>query len=580
VFSKYYQDELAFMRELGREFAKAHPEAAPFLSGPGGDPDVERLMEGFAFLTGRIREKLDDEIPEISHSLLEVFFPHYLRPIPSMSVVAFEPGASNESRHIPAGADLNSALVDGVECGFKTVYDVDVMPLKVLDVRVIQGSPPKLAMSFEIAQGANLAKLKPEKLRLHLAGDVTTSRNLYLCLTRLLRRVRARSSSAWTEGKDVNLMGASCVPVGLEEGQTLLPSPKVTFPGFRLLLEYFVFPRKFLFLDLVGLDGLNQMGDTNRFELFFELARLPQGMGPVSAEDILLHCTPVVNLFPHDADPVRVNQERTEYLLTPSGDKREHYEVYSVDRVRGMSTVTGERRNFRSLHAAAHMGDEENLFFRTRTRFSVVADGTDVYLSIVDPQAVEVMPDVETISLELTCSNRQLPKRLGIGDIRPPRGTESRFGEYRNIIRPTHSIPPPLGEDLYWRLLTHLSLNYQSLLTTPNLRNLLWLYNFRARVDHQAGQAFQRMMQGIQEVRARPVTQLLEGTPVRGLEIFLGLDEGLFGGEGQIALFGTILNRFFSQYVTLNSFSHLVVKGLNYGGIYSWSPRIGNRIIL
>jgi type VI protein secretion system component VasA len=64
MFAKYYQDELAWLREMGTELAAARPEMARFLAEPGADPDVERLLEGFAFLTGRIRQKLDDEFPE------------------------------------------------------------------------------------------------------------------------------------------------------------------------------------------------------------------------------------------------------------------------------------------------------------------------------------------------------------------------------------------------------------------------------------------------------------------------------------------------------------------------------------
>src|SRR5262249_18676828 len=79
VFNKYYQDELAYLRELGREFAQAYPQLAPMLADRGGDPDVERLLEGTAFLTARVREKLDDELPEAIHAIAELIFPQLVR---------------------------------------------------------------------------------------------------------------------------------------------------------------------------------------------------------------------------------------------------------------------------------------------------------------------------------------------------------------------------------------------------------------------------------------------------------------------------------------------------------------------
>ncbi|MHC5080172.1 MAG: type VI secretion system baseplate subunit TssF [Planctomycetota bacterium] len=580
MFSKHYQDELQFLREMGREYSRTHPEAAPFLSGPGGDPDVERLLEGFAFLTARIREKLDDELPEVVHSLLEIFFPHYLRPLPAMSVVAFDPPMSEEAYQVPRGTELLSAPVKGVRCTFRTAFDVEVLPLSLKRIRMNPGPPTFLIMSFEVSPGASLDKFAPDRIRLHLAGETTVSRGLYLSLTRHLEKVTVKPAASWGETETIPLPNARCRPVGFGDHEFLLPYPPGSFSGFRLLQEYFAFPQKFMFIDLEGLEGLGRAGSGNTFDLILELSHTPQDLPAFTASDVLLHCTPVVNLFHHDGDPIRFDQKQTEYLIKPAGNDRDHYEVFSVDEVSGLSTVTGERRTFRSLFSGGGREEEEEAFFRTQVKPSSLGEGADIYLAIVDAAGVDATPDVETLSLELTCTNRNLPKQLGIGDIGPQDGSAAEIMGYRNILKPTTSIPPPIEGDLYWRLISHLALNYAGLANTANLRKLLWLYNFRARVDRQAERAFRLMTEGIKSIDGKPVTRLFQGTPVRGLEVSLELDEDGFSGEGEMALFGTVFDEFLSQYVSLNSFSRLVIRGAKYGGVYEWPPRVGKRIVI
>ncbi|MBV8881872.1 MAG: type VI secretion system baseplate subunit TssF, partial [Planctomycetaceae bacterium] len=240
MFNKYYQDELAYLRELGLEFAKANPEGAHFVGEAGGDPDVERLLEGFSFLTARIRQKLDDELPELTHSLIEMFWPHYLRSIPSMAVLQFEalPQAAKEVRAIPKGAEVQSVPVDGTPCRFRTAYDVTLLPLSIETVALRTETPPSLRVKFKLADGVQLPKVAPSSIRLHLAGDAAASRSLYLCLRRYLARVSVVAPG----GKPVALPKAAVRPAGFTAEELLLPFPGNSYTGFRLLQEYFAFP--------------------------------------------------------------------------------------------------------------------------------------------------------------------------------------------------------------------------------------------------------------------------------------------------------------------------------------------------
>jgi type VI secretion system protein ImpG len=158
MLNKYYQDELAYLREMGQEFARANPQGAHFVGEASSDPDVERLLEGFAFLTARLRQKLENELPELTHSLLELLWPHYLRPIPSTTIIQFEalPQAAKEVRTIPRGAELHSIPVDGTPCRFRTVSDVTLAPLILETLTLRKDATPQLKLRFRLPDGVSL----------------------------------------------------------------------------------------------------------------------------------------------------------------------------------------------------------------------------------------------------------------------------------------------------------------------------------------------------------------------------------------------------------------------------------------
>lgn len=584
MYNKYYQDELSFLRELGREFSRTYPEAAPFLAEAGNDPDVERLLEGFSFLTARIRQKLDDEIPEFTHALLEMFWPHYLRPIPSMAVVQFDPlpQATKEAHKIARGVELDSVPVDGTPCRFRTAYDVWLAPVTFQGVELRTETPPSLRLRFRFSEGVGPKRIGVGKIRLHLHGEPVVTRALYATLCRFVKRVVIRGGEGSGQGKQVVLGPEAVTPAGLSADEYLLPYPATSFQGFRLLQEYFAFPSKFMFVD-IAVDRIAELGEVKSFDVLFELHRLPEGMPAITPANFLLNCVPAVNLFRHEGDPVRVDRERTEYKVRPSGTNSLHYEIYTIDKVVGHIKGTAKPRIYHPFFSFAHSltpNAEEASFYRARTERSVRDEGTDLYVSFQGMENAEALQDVETISLELTCTNRLLPTKLRVGDVCVPTSTSPPIAKFKNITRPVQTIPPPLGGGIYWRLLSHLALNYMSLSTVEAFRGILQLYHFRAMTDRQAEQSLKLVLQGIKSVQAVPASRMFQGTPVRGISITLELDEDSFAGEGDMYLFSVLLNEFLSLYVTLNSFSQLTVKGVKFGEIHQWPPRIGTRIIL
>ena len=349
-FNRYYQSELSALRQLGRQFSERNPALAPFLAGAGQDPDVERLLEGFAFLTGRLRQKLDDELPELTHSLMHLLWPNYMRPMPAFSILQFDP-LKHAGPGITVARDtpVESAAVDGQRCRFRTCYDTQVLALHLtaLDFSA-QGERTALSLRLEMGGAGQFSRCAFERLRLHLAGDRCIGQGLYLSLLRHLEGVEllpfdrdgqpVRSQQG--QALSLRLDAESVQPVGFSEEQGLIPYPTNTFRGYRHLQEYFVFPDKYLFVDVGGLDVLQRLppeqlkqvcGVVMRFELR-QPWREPQ---QPSLENVRLYCTPIVNLFKHDAAPIRLDGKQDEYLLLPGEYAREHACVFSVDRVTG-----------------------------------------------------------------------------------------------------------------------------------------------------------------------------------------------------------------------------------------------------
>ncbi|TAK06641.1 MAG: type VI secretion system baseplate subunit TssF [Candidatus Manganitrophaceae bacterium] len=584
-FNKYYQDELTFLREMGREFARAYPAAAPFLADRGSDPDVERLLEGFAFLTGRIRQKLDDEFPELVHALMSLLWPHYLRPIPSMSIVEFTPitGAVRERQPVPRGTEVASLPVEGIPCRFRTAFDLDLYPFAMEEalVQTLPDGRSALRLRFKMGQGAILSQIRLETLRLFLHGDPAYP--LYLWLCRHVSEVRVRALVQGKPSQESSLPSDRIEAGGFSEEEAILPYPKGAFDGYRYLQEYFTFPEKFLFVALTGLHPVTRTMKGEGFEIDFVFSEPPAASLHVTRENIRLFCTPVVNLLPMESDPIRVNHQRVEYPIRPAGANPIQHEIYSVDRAVGWVRGTAAEQEYPPFVSFQHhLGPtgRRATYYQPRLRGAVVGDGTDTYVSFVNGEQATVVPPTETIVFSLTCTNRALPGKLRVGDIQTPTDRSPEFARFRNITKVTPAIRPPVGGDLYWRLISHLSLNYTSLSSIEALRGILELYNFPSLYDRQAGRANERRLEGIVGMESRGADLLFRGAPVRGIVTSLSMKEDHFAGEGDLFLFATILNEFLSLYVSVNAFSRLTVRGVQQGEVYSWPPRIGRQAAL
>jgi type VI secretion system protein ImpG len=607
---QYYEQELTSFHAMAREFAKKFPKVAGRLhldgARDGVDPHVERLIQSFALLTSRVRRKIDDEFPEIVESLLNVIYPHYLRPVPPMAIAQFrysEQQARVEGDTIPADTPLFSTANMAQRCTFRTVYPATILPLQVFDaslgsvsslpVEVTVPSEAAFALRIELTPAAKLppGTLRIPGLRFFLNGKGTPLHLLYEMLFVDAIRVCVRSRAADRGGADGWFGPKHIRPVGFENDEGLLPYSDCSFPGYRLLQEYFHFPEKFLFFDL---SELNLVGDAggDGFEviIFFrdsELReRMPSVAQAVTPETFQLGCTPIVNLFEHSAETIRITHKASEYPVIPDRLRMASIEVYSVDRVTSSAVHGSEPVSYEPFYSFRHARTEPQTrcYWYAHRRPSPRKDdtGTDVYLSLVNLDFSSTQPPSEQLTPYVTCTNRDFVARL------PWRGEWGELdadilpnAEIRCLTAPTRTVRAPLRGSLQWRLLSHLSLNHLSIIQDGGLealQEMLRLYVFNEDED------IRRRIVGITSLTSRP-----DARPVlfpsgvafcRGLAIELEFDEAEFAGSG-VYLLSAVLERFLALYASINSYTKVALRSRQrFGIVKQWPARIGQQSLI
>jgi type VI secretion system protein ImpG len=599
----YYERELSFLRQMGAEFAAKYPKIAARLlleSDASEDPHVERLVQAVAFLAARVHHKIDDEFPEITESLLNVLYPHYLAPIPSMSIVQFvldpDQGKITSGYDIPKHSTLYSQPVDGSPCRFRTCYPVKLWPLQVevaalesVDSRL--GVLPRAAVGvirieLRCLSGIKFAELELDRLRFFLHGEGPLTYALYELLFNNVVEVRLRPPK--TDGKlpDVLLPPSSIRPVGFSSDEGLLPYGPRSFLGYRLMQEYFSFPDKFLFFDLTGIDRAVQTKFGDQIEIVILLNRLPRLDQPVTRDTFRLGCSPVVNLFSQTAEPLRLSHAQTEYQVFPDIRRQSATEVHSVNSVVSTAPGSDEIIEFEPFYSFKHAVEREvqqAFWYASRRPSPKKGDnGTEVYLSFVDLNFRPNLPAVETLVIHTTCSNRDLPGKLPFGGDRGEFELEGAapLSRIRCLRKPTETLRAPLRRGTQWRIISHLALNYLSLCEGGRdaLQEILKIYDFGDSAS------VRQQISGIvgvtsRQIVGRPRSMSWNGF-CRGLEVTLELDEEKFIGSG-VFLFAAVLEKFFGLYTSLNSFTQLVAKTRQREEpLRRWPPRAGEQILL
>jgi len=618
-FLTLFDREIGHLRKVGGEFAKAFPKIAGRLSLDEfrcEDPYVERLLEGFAFLAARVQMKLDADFPRFTQSILETLFPHYLAPTPSMAMVQFEPdlaegGMADGLIGVPRGTLLRGMLgrQEQTRCMFTTAHDVTLWPVQIvqadyctrelaaLEVPPDLGAKAAVRIRLKSTAAKPFKQVKMDSLTLYLRGTGREEMRLY---EQLLghgigtlvqppgRPVRWRQRCGSVRRK------------GFDDSQKLLPYDARSFDGYRLLHEYFAFPERFMFVEVTGLQQGLQRCEGTELDLVLLLDKVDTELeNVVNAGNFVLYCTPAINLFPKRTDRIQVSDRVSEFHVVPDRTRPEDYEVYQVLGATGYGAQADQEREFRPFYAASDLdagGGGQGAYYSVsrqprrpsnRDRLagsrSVSYTGSEVFLTLVDVKDAPYSADLRQLGVSTLCTNRDLP-------IRMPYGQGGRDFEMDSnapvqtirLLRKTEPKPSHAEGETAWRAISHLTLNYLSLLEHAQegaaaLRSLLALYG-------DAGEAAtRRQIDGVHSASTRPIVRRVvrEGRIAfaRGLEVTVTFNEAAFEGTG-VFLFGAVLERFFSRYVSINSFTETVIRTVDRGEVMRWPARPGMRHVI
>jgi len=577
MLNRFYEQELANLRQAAVEYSRAHPALAPMLGGASADPDVERLLEGVAFLTGMVRQKLDDEFPEFIQELAQLLLPHYLRPVPCATIIQFSPkGALNETARVRAGTSINSTPVDGTPCMFRTCFDVEAHPMSLEAGQFVDtpGKRPCIRLGVQLG-GVDLAGLRADSIRFHLGSSLPEATNL---LALLLRHVDEIVVSV-PGGEALTLGPEALSAAGLAPDNVLIPYPPHAYPGYRLLQEYFVLPEKFLFVDLAGIGAWASRQEGKRaFEIEFRMTKVPDWKPDIRPDSFQLNATPAINVFPHSADPIHLDHKRPAYRVVPSGGPKNHFQIYSVDEVIGFQQGVAQQKVYRSFGRFRHEAAGASSVYRTQMRPSNVGKGNDLFLSVA--YAPGEMPVDETLSIRVSCTNGPLPESLRPGDISRPTDTSPERLEFRNIRVPTPHLLPPTGDMLLWRLLSHLAVNFLAVATRDNLCALLSIYLFSEQGERGSDAANRKRIEAVTDVAVEPGNRLVGGVMMRGRNIRVTCRSDGFASVGDLYLFGCVLDQFFGCYASINSYTRFELVDELTGEVFRWPERLGQQPLI
>jgi type VI secretion system protein ImpG len=619
----YYESELRHLREMGGEFARDFPKIAGRLgleTYACADPYVERLLEGFSFLAARVQLKIDAEFPRFTNHLLELVYPQYLAPTPSMAVVQLQPdmgeGSLADGFTLARGTPMHSLLGKGdqTSCEFRTAHDVTLWPVQLAEARYFScpgqlggidlsrlgGVKAALRLRLRVGAGLHVADLALDDLPLYVRGsDALPARMMEQLLAHVAGLVvMPVHGNGWHEMVPARRIRA----LGCDDAQALLPAGPRSFQGYRLLQEYFALPQRYMFVELGGLNGGLRRCADEEVDIVVLFKRLEPALEQaISAANFGLYCTPAINLFPKRADRIHLSDQQSDYHVIPDRTRPMDYEVCQVLGVTGYGSGAEAEQAFRSFYTSNDLQDGAAAYYQLRREPRLMSErqrrqgprssyvGSELFLSLVDSAEAPYRSSLRQLGIDTLCSNRDLVLSMPVGNGKTDFTIESGapVAAVRCVAGPTAPVPSAAEGETAWRLVSHLSLNYLSLLDREHeqdehegaaaLRDLLRLYC-------GAGDAAAlRQIDGLRSVTAEPIVRRLPVpgpiTYGRGLQVAVTLDESAFEGSGVFVL-GAVLEQFFAKYVSLNAFTETVIRSTTRGDIIKWPARVGRCEIL
>lgn len=614
---EYYSGELTYIRELAAEFAQRYPKIGGRLGMNGievADPYVERLLEGFAFLTARVQLKMDAEFPRFSQRLLEMVYPNYMAPTPAMAVVEITPSKSQgnlaDGFTVPRGSAMRSNVPRGElsTAEFRTAHEVTLWPLQVEAVQF--GGPPtdvslaqnqlnrqvksSLRVKIKLTEAISFQQLRIDKLPFHIASADIPATRLYELLAGHVCGAMVCAPQQ-TPKVVAHLQPSAIELLGFSEEEALIPYEPRGFQGYRLLHEYFAFPQRFYFFSVNHLLEALHLVEGDTFELIILFDQQPGELDAVfTKEHLALFCTPVINLFTRRTDRIAITPERHEYHIVIDRTRPMDHEVFSVTEVTGMYAEHSEEQSFRPFYSSLqHDGGRYGAYYSLRRELRVLSDnarqfgprtsyiGSEVFVSLVDQNEAPYRSDLRELAVEVLCTNRDLSLMLPVGAESDFTLTLSAPIQGIKVLRgPTRPRPSIANGDITWRLISHLGLNYLTLTDLDEQQGAAALRELMTLYADLADTAINKQIEGLAKVKMTPVTRRLPGKgPLvfgRGIDIELTIDELPFAGLSPI-ICGMVIEQFIARHVGLNTFIQMSLHSSQRGLLYRWPARFGKR---
>lgn len=617
---EYYEKELSFLRGMGKEFAERFPGVAQRLDlgrFECADPYVERLLEGFAFLTARIQLKLDAEFPRFTQYLLNMVYPHYLSPIPSMVIVHCKPdlegGVTQNGFLLPKDTRLltQTALENDLRCEFRTTSDLTLWPIQLESAEYLLAAEAGyyplrqsiakagLRLRLQACNDISFNTLALNELVFYINADKDTTGRIYELLTAHTIQImvqpvaEAGKHAAWRQVLPLS----SLEMLGFKQEEALLPYTDASFEGYRLLQEYFAFPERFLFFKIrdiqAAIQRLNSMDALELVILFKDKNDLLKGM--LNSENFVLNAIPAINLFPRRTDRIHVSNLLREHHVIVDKTRAQDYEIYAIKEVTGFDVNLRQQQTFRPFYDCRGEHHESFAYYTwhrtphlppTNKQASRTYQASEVYLSLVDSKAAPYAADLRQLGVIALCTNRDSPLYCfhTKGRVSFTLEASAPVKSVESLVGPTAPLPASAEGEQAWRLINHLSLNYLSLLDQDEqqgaaaLRSLLKLY-----ADLGSASLRKQVDEGILSIKSQPIVRRIAGGgPIafgRGLGIELKCQERAFDGLSTVLL-ASVLEKFFAKYVSINSFTQLTLTTSERGELMQWPIRTGTNSIL
>ncbi|WP_024594498.1 MULTISPECIES: type VI secretion system baseplate subunit TssF [unclassified Pseudoalteromonas] len=565
---QYFDAQMRLLTQAGKQFARFYPEHAGMLNIDAlkdRDPHIERLLEGVAYLTAHTQKRLDESVPEVSEQVLRQLCPILLSYYPSSTVVQFKPKLAMQKTHsISKGLQLNppKAKADNKKIIFSTTHGLDVVPLDVEHVRYQEshlGAELRIGLKF-VCQGER-SNFDLSKLNFYLRGDTPLCSALFQLLKTPNKQAELDFGANHFEFNK-KLKAKGCSATYLDIDGALLPSAAKSHPGYALLLDYFNAKDRFYFLTFDGLKDEEFPEHIDRFEIVFRGDnKLPPGH-QLSKENILINCVPAVNLFSQAAEPIKIEPNRTDYMISADQARFDHVFSYTVDAVAGRNSITGQSYDYTPRYQSV-FEDEKKLF--TVLTKDVGAAAPTHYLQL--PFNLE--DEKETLSVDLTSFNAGWPRQLlQEGDLNEGGKDMPSIVEVKNVIRPTNYLACP-SQPKHWQLISLLNVKFSQITQVTELKRLLVLFDWSNKAENRL------RIESILKITATPISQIKRGIFIKGVDVLIDIDESKFVGDADLYHFCNVLHEFFLMYAPINESVQTRVNAIPSYKSWSWDIEPG-----